>query len=483
MKKQISFLTAVSLALGISAVNVSAAAVGDVNNDGNVSVSDISLIAAKLKGKRALSSSEEAAADVNGDGNVTVTDISAIAAHIKGIKSLGGYEEIPVSTEEIYAINKHLTTIVNLPNGVYKAGAEKYVYDYTTLDKLRVLHYYMHCFGIHVDSDDDRYRDGFMVHTLEQLNELSDRFFGTVFTHDELASLEFDGGGYLIGGTYYDASNDTLCVPLHNGEGSYDLILCKSVREINGKLIADIVDLNTPYDRQSALEYPDYFYEQDVNTAYSDKETFTKKMEGTAVLKRHTTLNGETSYVIESLSLKKVLSAYNFGELKAAFGGNYNVDVIEGGQASVGAMSNDDVFPHVKFCVSGNYKFLPGNPIEIDKESYDELPDYSVLSFVRCDEGAKLGDTGAVVGMRYSELKKYFDLSGTTRFENHCFTPNYVVDIDGENWMLVFDMEGKWSGDFGLKFIPDKFCSEEFRFEDFGLDPVCKYEEHKNKLW
>lgn len=59
---------------------------GDVNGDGKVNVTDISKVAAHVKGIKKLDS--ESAADVNGDGKVNVTDISKIAAHVKGIKAL-----------------------------------------------------------------------------------------------------------------------------------------------------------------------------------------------------------------------------------------------------------------------------------------------------------------------------------------------------------------------------------------------------------
>ena len=61
---------------------------GDVNGDGSITVTDISKVAAHVKGIRSLSGYEQKRADVNGDGMITVTDISMIAAHIKGIRKL-----------------------------------------------------------------------------------------------------------------------------------------------------------------------------------------------------------------------------------------------------------------------------------------------------------------------------------------------------------------------------------------------------------
>ena len=61
---------------------------GDVNNDGMITVSDISKIAAHVKGKKSLTDEEFERAEVSGDGILTVTDIAKVAAHVKGKKAL-----------------------------------------------------------------------------------------------------------------------------------------------------------------------------------------------------------------------------------------------------------------------------------------------------------------------------------------------------------------------------------------------------------
>ena len=61
---------------------------GDVNGDNAINVTDISLVAAHVKGRKALSANKFALADINKDGSVNVTDISWIAAHVKGVKSI-----------------------------------------------------------------------------------------------------------------------------------------------------------------------------------------------------------------------------------------------------------------------------------------------------------------------------------------------------------------------------------------------------------
>ncbi|WP_295124380.1 dockerin type I repeat-containing protein [Ruminococcus sp.] len=59
---------------------------GDVNDDGEVNVTDLMAVAAHVKAIRPLT--DPGIADINGDGDVNVTDLSAIAAHVKGIRAL-----------------------------------------------------------------------------------------------------------------------------------------------------------------------------------------------------------------------------------------------------------------------------------------------------------------------------------------------------------------------------------------------------------
>ena len=59
---------------------------GDLNLDGKVDVTDLSLLAAHVKGVKELK--DEELGDINGDGSINVADISKVAAHVKGIKEL-----------------------------------------------------------------------------------------------------------------------------------------------------------------------------------------------------------------------------------------------------------------------------------------------------------------------------------------------------------------------------------------------------------
>ncbi|MCR5539599.1 MAG: transglutaminase [Ruminococcus sp.] len=57
---------------------------GDVNGDGIINISDITLVAAHIKGLRILREEDKKYADVNGDGKINVTDLTKISAIIKG---------------------------------------------------------------------------------------------------------------------------------------------------------------------------------------------------------------------------------------------------------------------------------------------------------------------------------------------------------------------------------------------------------------
>ncbi|SFB70147.1 dockerin type I repeat-containing protein [Ruminococcus albus] len=66
----------------------SAYKLGDVNGDGFINITDITLTAAHVKGKKLLTSEKLERADVNRSGSVNISDITLIAAHVKGKKLL-----------------------------------------------------------------------------------------------------------------------------------------------------------------------------------------------------------------------------------------------------------------------------------------------------------------------------------------------------------------------------------------------------------
>ena len=61
---------------------------GDVNGDGVVNVTDVSLIAAHVKSVRKIDKYSMNAADTNADGAVNVSDISLAAAQVKSVKKI-----------------------------------------------------------------------------------------------------------------------------------------------------------------------------------------------------------------------------------------------------------------------------------------------------------------------------------------------------------------------------------------------------------
>ena len=73
---------------GMFSANAEEAVTGDLNGDNKVNVTDISLLAANVKGIRPLAEEKLDAADLNGDNKINVTDISLLAAHVKGIRPL-----------------------------------------------------------------------------------------------------------------------------------------------------------------------------------------------------------------------------------------------------------------------------------------------------------------------------------------------------------------------------------------------------------
>ena len=73
----------------MNAVNDSKSEVkGDVNGSSEVDVSDLTGVAAHVKGIRNVDEYYFDNADVDGDGELTVTDLTKIAAHVKGIRAL-----------------------------------------------------------------------------------------------------------------------------------------------------------------------------------------------------------------------------------------------------------------------------------------------------------------------------------------------------------------------------------------------------------
>ena len=61
---------------------------GDISGDGVVNITDVSKLAAHVKGAKPLKGDALKAADISGDGKVDIMDVSLLAAHVKGVKPL-----------------------------------------------------------------------------------------------------------------------------------------------------------------------------------------------------------------------------------------------------------------------------------------------------------------------------------------------------------------------------------------------------------
>lgn len=62
--------------------------IGDVNADGSIDVSDVTMAISQLRGKSRLDEAGLYRADVNGDGHVNITDITMLIAHVRGVTTL-----------------------------------------------------------------------------------------------------------------------------------------------------------------------------------------------------------------------------------------------------------------------------------------------------------------------------------------------------------------------------------------------------------
>lgn len=88
---------------------------GDVNNSGNIDVTDIVQVAAHIKSKKILSEKGQKAADVNDDGKINVSDITVLAAHIKGIRLINWLELLDtVEDSQIVSDTKKFTKLSDI---------------------------------------------------------------------------------------------------------------------------------------------------------------------------------------------------------------------------------------------------------------------------------------------------------------------------------------------------------------------------------
>ena len=72
-------------------------ALGDVNRDGKISISDYTLIRLDILGLKALGEEVRSSADINGSGTVTITDYTLLRLHILGLKNISDGGTLPLS--------------------------------------------------------------------------------------------------------------------------------------------------------------------------------------------------------------------------------------------------------------------------------------------------------------------------------------------------------------------------------------------------
>ena len=232
MKKALAALTALTLSLGAFGMTASALK-GDTNLDDDINVSDLTMVAAHVKGIKALQGAALEQADANGDGDVNVTDVTLVAAHVKGIRPLEEPKE--VSAEDIYEINRQLSTLDNYQNGLKLEGITLSMASTTMIEQLQFAHIYLHGHMGNIPADDPAFVTGYEGHTLEQLNSMTDRYFGMKYTAAQLAAWDYNGFLYEQDDkTYFDPNTECLYIPSHNGEMRPDLILVRSARELGG---------------------------------------------------------------------------------------------------------------------------------------------------------------------------------------------------------------------------------------------------------
>lgn len=117
-KKIIALAAAAVMFTGTITAGAAAYGKVDVNLDGRVNVTDLSMLSAYIKGKKGIYTEVRQAADLNRDGMVNVTDVSMLASYVKG----GGKAKEKTMSE----LAKELAVLVN--NERRSRGLTAYVY-------------------------------------------------------------------------------------------------------------------------------------------------------------------------------------------------------------------------------------------------------------------------------------------------------------------------------------------------------------------
>jgi hypothetical protein len=142
MKKFLSLFVALAMVLslfaGVGARTAKAAVVGDVNNDGVVTMADALLIAQYLADIATLTPAQKLAADVNGDGSITMADTLVTAQIVANVytppvtdavavatAAVVAYEAAPITTLAEVTAAEALGVTANAKVALVAAGATK----------------------------------------------------------------------------------------------------------------------------------------------------------------------------------------------------------------------------------------------------------------------------------------------------------------------------------------------------------------------
>ena len=444
MKRTAAFITALTMAFSVCAISASAIN-GDVNGDGKVNVTDISIIAAHVKGKKLLNDERKARADVNGDGKINISDITFVAAHVKGKRLL----------KEEPALNKR--ALVEYDFGMFKeaVGGE---YELTTINEgqpdMDVLAVYN--FDVFPNTYfifGNRGRDCIKMTESGVLTFDKDVFEKGMNDTVPAQVIQVVNGGKI---------GDTGCVVgMKYSELKEKLGLGKAVVENsslspNIRTIINGVNWNLVFNDEATRKS---VKNKHINpdTLRSDEFTF-----------EELGIDPVCTYAISNSNM--VFPTYSFERLKDDMNGEYDVEVVSIGQAAGAAMYNDEVFPNIRFVFRPNNMNLfkeTADGYEVDRKKFEKIPGETFVYAVEYLPGAEIpGRGGAKVGMKYSELKDHISLGKAYKTPSE-FSPVIDISMPGEDWMLVFDDPSIQNAIKDISIFGD----EKFSFEDYNIDP------------
>ncbi|MBQ8965861.1 dockerin type I repeat-containing protein [Ruminococcus sp.] len=240
MKKLTAMFAALCLSAGMACISASALN-GDVNRDDDINVTDLTLIAAHVKGIRPLEGTAFSIGDVNGDFNITVTDLMAAAAHVKGLKNLEDNTCTLGLTE-----NEQLSEYLTSPYGLHEFEGTLYSFDRDMTDEMLLVAGTKTMFDV---NDDGIYKEGYRAYSLENVNDRLSFYLGVRYTAREINEwFSSDYSGQLKGsfvdestGYFYLLKTKIDLSEKYREPDGDKLVLVDYAREIDGKIYADVV--------------------------------------------------------------------------------------------------------------------------------------------------------------------------------------------------------------------------------------------------